>query len=70
MAISKGVDATIAPIPPADINRPIKSGSLSLGNQTAKALNAPIKAPETPSPINPRAITSDQTLFPKLNKKF
>ena len=34
---------------------------------TAKALKAPIRAPETPKPINPRAITSDQTSFPKLN---
>ena len=54
-------------MPPADMNRPIRSGSLSLGNQTAKALNAPIKAPETPNPIKPRAITSDQTSFPRLN---
>ena len=54
-------------MPPADINNPIKSGSLSLGNQTAKALKAAIKAPETPNPINPRAVTSDQTSFPKLN---
>ena len=39
-----------------------------MGYQSAKALKAPIKAPDTPKPIKPRAITSDQTSFPKLNK--
>ncbi len=57
----------MAPIPPADIKIPISSGNLSLGYHTAKALKAPINAPETPKPIKPRAITSDQTSFPKLN---
>ena len=41
----------MAPIPPADIKIPISSGNLSLGYHTAKALKAPINAPETPKPI-------------------
>ena len=64
---SNGLDAVIAPKPPTAKKIETSKLNLSFGNQIDIALNAPIKAPETPNPINPLPIVKWSMVSPKEN---